>query len=141
MAVGIGGGVGTPKGVDPVEQFKVIMRRLRKIVKDIEEATPDAVIHGLQPIFDESQRLVPVKTGDLKASGYLEERSSGKTVRVEVGYARGGKPTYAGAVHERLDVAHDAPTQAKFLEHAVDKHIDEVGPRIAEFIGKRVGLR
>jgi len=139
--VGIGGGVSTSRGIPPLQQFTAIKRRLRKIIKDIKDATPDAVVYGLQPIFDESQRLVPVDTGDLKASGYLEVVKSGGTVRAEVGYTRGGKPKYAGAVHERLDQGHQAPTQAKFLEHAVDKHINNVGPRIAEFLGRSAGLR
>ena len=43
-------------------------------------------------------------------------------------------------VHERLDLSHKAPTQAKYLEEASNRHIDEVLPRLVSFLRKAVKL-
>ncbi len=115
------------------KQMDVIMKNLLKVIEGVQDATPEAIRFGLQPIFDESQRLVPVDTGRLKRSGYLQVRTEGRSgrVRAEIGYGLAGKPFYAGFVHEILSFKHAAPTQAKFLEAAVNAKIGDFGRRVA----------
>ena len=122
-------------------QMRVLRDNLLKIVKTIDDVTPDALIYGLLPIFDESQRLVPKKTGRLMISGFLGADKTGKGARANIGYAVGGDPFYAVIQHERLDFAHSAPTQAKYLEAAVDRFIGLVQPRVSEFLGVSTGMR
>lgn len=123
------------------EQMKVIIGNVRKVIDRIEEVTPEALVFGVQPIFDKSQELVPVDTGRLKASGFIETRDTAAGVGVFVGYGRFGIPHYAGFVHERLDLRHATGKQAKFLEAAVNEHIGDFERRVALFISRETGLK
>lgn len=121
-------------------QMNAIIKNLEKVIVGIQDATVDAVRYGLQPIFDKSQVYVPVDTSELKNSGYLVVEKRGDNVEAEIGYGKGGKPYYAPFVHEDLESSHAAPTQAKFLERAIDQHREEILPRIAMRIKSRTGL-
>lgn len=122
------------------DQMAVIRNNLLKVINHIENITPEAIRFGLKPIFDESQRLVPVDTGDLKASGFIEVRKTSTGATAAIGYARHGRPNYAGFVHERLDFRHASPTQAKFLEVAVNTRIGDFQRRVVLFYQKQAGL-
>lgn len=121
-------------------QTKVIQDAIRSAIKGIEDVTPEAMIFGLQPAFDESQILVPVDTGVLKASGFLKAAKTPTGISVAMGYGLGGRPPYAAHVHERLDIPHKAPTQAKFLEAAANKHINKFLPRVVRHIRDATGI-
>ena len=123
-------------------QLAVIQKNMLKLIAGIENATPEAIRFGLQPIFDTSQELVPVDKGPLKASGYVEVRTEARSgrVRAEIGYGLHGKPFYAGIVHERLDLRHAKGKQAKFLEAAINQHLGKFVRRVAFFLQKRTGL-
>lgn len=121
-------------------QMANIRNNLRKVLRKIDNATGPAIVFGMQPIFDESQILVPVKTGALKRSGFLDVERRGGGASAAIGYAKKGEPLYAIIQHERLDFSHQAPQQAKYLEEAVNRHIDKIQPRVAEFIRKATGL-
>ncbi len=123
------------------EQMKAIIENVQKVIDRIENVTPEALVFGVQPIFDKSQELVPVDTGRLKASGFVVTRDTAAGVGVFVGYGRFGKPHYAGFVHERLDIRHAAGKQAKFLEAAVNEHIGDFERRVALFISRETGLK
>lgn len=124
------------------EQMDTVKGNMLKLIERIEGVTPEAIRFGLQPIFDESQRLVPVDKGDLKRSGFVEVRTTGSgRVSAEIGYGRFGVPHYAGFVHERLDFRHAPPTQALFLKAAVDKHISDFVRRVAMYIKQQTGLK
>ena len=69
--------------------------------------------------------------GALKASGSTEPaRIEGELVTKKIGF----NTDYAAAVHERLDLHHEPPGQAKFLETA----LRENAPKMAEFVGNEV---
>lgn len=121
-------------------QMKVLQANLLKVIDAIETVTPQALKYGLQPIFDESQRLVPVDTGKLKRSGFLEVRRTARGGQAAMGYGRYGRPTYAAFVHERLDIRHAGATQAKFLEQAVHTHIDDFRRRVVLYYQKQTGI-
>ena len=112
------------------EQSKVIADNMRRAVQHIDNATPDAILFGLEPIYDESQRLVPVDTGRLKRSGFTAARKRAGGATAEIGYGRFGRPFYALFVHERMDVRHAPPTQAKFLETAVMTKLGDFRRRV-----------
>lgn len=123
------------------KQMDAITQNVKKTIDRIEQVTPEALVFGVQPIFDLSQELVPVDTGDLKASGFIETRDTASGPSVFVGYGRFGKPFYAGFVHERLDLRHAAGKQAKFLEAAVNERLGDFTRRVALYIQRETGLR
>ena len=125
---------------DARAQMRQIQKNLENLIGEIEGVTPEAVEYALQPIYDKSQQYCPVDTGKLKESGYIEVRQKGDRIEGEVGYGKRGNPFYAPYVHEMVDLYHEPPTQAKFLERAVNEHQDEILPRLISFIRRRVGL-
>lgn len=112
------------------EQTKAIADDLKIFVKGLENATAEVLEDALKPVFVESQKLVPVDKGKLKRSGFLESRDEPNGGSVEIGYAKGGNPPYAALVHERMDLFHDPPTQAKFLERPLNDQFFSVQKRI-----------
>jgi hypothetical protein len=78
-------------------------------------------------VMGDSQVLTPVDTGDLKsqhAVGPVEWMGQRLTVEA------GANMDYAAAVHERLDLHHKHPTQAKYLETALKKN----APKFSAFV-------
>lgn len=77
----------------------------------------ESAVYGLeqwaQEVLGLAQQLVPVDTGELHNSGYVETRGNA----VEVGFAA----DHAIYVHEDLSAHHPNGGQAKFLESAADQ--------------------
>ena len=121
-------------------QSKLLVDNMQKVVAHINNVTPEAIKFGLKPILDESQRLVPVSSGKLKRSGFVETRQTAKGTVAAIGYGRYGRPTYAAFVHENLTTRHAPPTQAKFLEVAVNTKIDAFANRVYTYMRKNGGL-
>ena len=123
-------------------QMNTIMKNMLKLIEGIEGVTPAAIKFGMEPIFEESQRLVPVDTGKLKLSGYLEVRTESRSgrVRAEIGYGLHGRPHYAGFVHEMVNISHAPPTQAKYLEAAINTKIGDFVRRVGFFLQKATGI-
>lgn len=119
-----------------VTQVNQAMRELeasmRSIFDQFLEASPKIMLDAMEPIFEASQRLTPVDTGELIASGYLESTGTKKAPRIEIGYGRGGHPSYTVFVHERTDIMHVAPTQAKFLEEPLKAGMGNLFIRVAK---------
>jgi hypothetical protein len=88
-----------------------VLAHVEKMKRAAPHMAQIAIAEALQPVWDESQRLVPVDTSALKQSGVFNR---GGDV-IEMSYGNYATP-YAWIVHERMDVHHDPPTQAKFLE-------------------------
>lgn len=127
-------------GMDVREQMKHLTRNLEDLISNLQQLTEPALYYGMQPIWEESQTIVPVDTGDLKASGFFNVNTSGATVSAEIGYARGGDPSYAVFVHENLEMYHKPPTTAKFLQNPFNHHLDEVVPRVVRYMVDSTGL-
>lgn len=92
-------------------------------------------------IYKRTLRLVPVKTGDLRNSAYIR--------KIGIGYEIGFTEYYAIFVHERLELKHKEPTQAKFLEdpatavmYELENEVDigiQYQPELKVFIGLNKG--
>lgn len=111
-------------------------RLLREATRGALAATRKGLKKGLAKVKQESDRLVPVDTGDLKDTGQiLVDPMADLTVRGVVRYGSPAVP-YAIFVHEippppskspgGRSARHDPPTQWKFLQVAVEKLEDEV---------------
>ena len=82
-------------------------------------------------VLGTSRELTPVDTGNLRAGSYTQPVESSGNPGVEIGYTAG----YAVFVHERTELHHEPPTQAKFLETALkqnEKRILEIIRRAAK---------
>lgn len=111
--------------------MKSIEKDLLYIIQQFEDVTPEFMKDALQPTFDKSQTYVPFRGGTLKNSGYLEIVEYRGSPKVEMGYGAGGRPDYTVYVHEMVEIPHAAPTQAKFLERAVNEDMGDLIDRLA----------
>lgn len=106
------------------------MRDLQEFTKSLPRAMNAAIQLAfnevMAEVFADSQVLVPVKTGALKASGKLNIKHNLLFIREpEASITYGGPGVdYAVYVHEILTDQHAAPTQAKYLEVPMVNHID-----------------
>ena len=120
-------------------QMEQIERNLTEVIKQITEETPEILLEALEPTFRKSQLYVPVNTGDLKRSGYLEVKKSASGATVEIGYGKGGHPNYAVYVHELTGYYHKPPTRAKFLQAAIEEDMDAIRDRLETAYRNMVG--
>lgn len=107
-----------------------IAGRLNDIIKGVKNATPRAIIDALEPIKTRSQELVPIDTGALKRSFFIETRQHTEGTDVAMGYGKAGNPWYAALVHENLFFRHAKGKSAKFLEIAINENIDKFRSRL-----------
>jgi len=124
------------------EQIAVLKDNLEKVIDGIKEATPEAIEDALRPVFELSQVYVPVDTKALKESGYLIVQEGSRKIVAEVGYARGGRPFYAVFVHEMVDLHHAPPTQALFLQKAIQEEgtAKKIEDRIVKSLTRAIGF-
>lgn len=104
------------------------------------DAAGQALFEVASEIFAESQRICPVDTGTLRASGTIDGPNPKLNGQWEVTIGYGGPAAdYALPVHERLDLAHSAPTQAKYLEKPLLDALADMPKRYAERMEAIVG--
>ncbi len=92
-----------------------------------------------------SLELTPRDTGALRASLFIEgisfkantTKPTGIDPLMIVGYDRNNEAPHAVFVHERLDLRHDPPTQAKFLTTA----FNELQPLLIAILKKNAGIK
>lgn len=113
---------------------------ITKMLDDLVAISPDIMMVALEPTFEKSQEYCPKDTGALVASGYLEVTDYRSKPRVEMGYARGGNPFYAVIVHENMELHHEPPTRAKWLQAAMLEDIGEIAYRLANNYSSALGL-
>lgn len=114
-------------------QTNAIVAKLRIIFKEFEKVSPEIMVEALRPTFELTQIEVPVDTGDLKKSGYLQLGSLRGKPRVEMGYGYHNSPPYAQLVHERTDIRHQSPTKAKYLQDPVMADLNNVYSRLGAY--------
>ncbi len=122
------------------QSMQEIIKEYKRWILHMEIQTPEVLLDALRPTFEKSQILVPVKSGDLKGSGYLEKSTFRGNPQVEIGYGRGGVPHYAVFVHERTDLHHDGPTQAKFLQQPLEEDFQDIQTRIVQGLKRAAGV-
>jgi hypothetical protein len=133
---------------------KEVLAKLSKADKDVGRGIQRGLIKAGLFLLRESQLIVPVDLGNLKASGATRAEGSGAATVVWVVYTA----NYAVYVHENLDAAHGKAynlkyaeqisarlkgfhsrgenQQAKFLEEPARLHQDRLGQIIHEEVSK-----
>jgi hypothetical protein len=112
-------------------QMNDLQKAFASLMTQFEGATPEICYEALEPTLQKAISYCPIDTGLLRSSAYLEIAGFRGQPRVEMGFARGGVPYYAVLVHEDLEIKHRPPTQAKFLERAVNEDLPVMNDRIA----------
>lgn len=94
-----------------------LMRILEKAdSSDTLDELKQAVTGTAQTVLKESQRIVPVDKGTLKASGQVKEpKVDADGIEVEITYG-GAASKYAAIVHEDMSARHKDGQTAKYLE-------------------------
>lgn len=107
-------------------QFEWQMSTIRAF-RDLLQSADDQAAHlAAAGLYQEglkmmaiSQRQVPVRWGVLRSTGHVyPPQQHGKAVEVVLAYGGPAAP-YAWVQHENLDLRHDDPTKAKYLEDPV----------------------
>lgn len=106
----------------------------------IKQAQADAMRAEAEALLADSQLLVPVETGALKASGRVEDvRLAGDSSDFVVAYGGEGID-YAIRQHEDLTLHHPQGGSAKFLERPALERLKgleaRVGKRVADAIDR-----
>lgn len=122
------------------ESMNRVIDNFKEWTKHIDEQSANVLEDALRPTFDWSQEIVPYRTGELHDSGYLETNSTRGKARVEIGYAKGGQPSYAIVVHEDLHAGHESPRQAKFLQMPLEADEQDIMERVREGLRYAAGI-
>ena len=92
-----------------IEGLENLERNLEKAHREIIKRTKARAIKAGKFVLRKSQEIVPVQTGNLKASGFVRDEGGKDSVDVVVGYTA----QYALFVHENLEAAHGSAFNAK----------------------------
>lgn len=123
--------------------------KLNRIVQQGGDRALKAIGAGLyleaQMAFNESQTLVPIDTGILRASGHITSpKITPDSVEITIAYG-GPANSYAFIVHERIyapsgkKVYHKPPTRAKYLETPVKRRSKGMSQRLSVYIKRALG--
>jgi len=110
--------------------------RLTAVLKRAEMQNTDALKQAMSAegaaTMVVAKNLTPWQFGALRDSGKVEEpKETREGVDVQLTFGGPSAP-YALYVHERVDVFHKAPTQAKFLETAMLQRAPEFNRNLAK---------
>lgn len=124
---------GTRSGSTADKDMKNIVEQFRSWTAHMSNSSGQVLLEALRPTYEKSQVYCPLLTGALRSSGYLEIRRVGllRGWQAEIGYGRGGQPSYAVTVHEK-PVFHRPPTRHKWLQQALQEDGEEIQRRIRE---------
>lgn len=108
-----------------------LIRLFTKAGREAVPALKQATTESAYDMFEDSQMIVPVDTGALRASGVVHPaQERGSTVEVVIGYGNSAA-FYAIYVHEDLEAKHAPGTSAKYLEIPVTNRVPEWQQEIA----------
>jgi hypothetical protein len=119
--------------------FGSIVDNLARVLRHVEAATPEILEEALKPTFEKSQIRCPSDTGAMKASGFFHVESFRGNHVVAIGYGKNGTPGYTVFVHE-IPAQHAAPTQAKWLQSAIDEDYFDIVGKVPRLISEAAGL-
>lgn len=109
---------------------------LRAVIEALPKRAAAALRAEAEIEMAESKKRVPVATGILRGSGFVDTPViTGRKISVELGYG-GAASDYAVIVHEDMDANHPNGGEAKFLESV----LKESAPSLADRIAHRMEL-
>lgn len=127
-----------------IKMTLVDYNNFEKVVSDYTQQEVDGAMAQVlneeaQLIFRDSQRLVPVKTGVLRASGQIvPPRKKGNNWEVVIGYG-GAASSYALEQHENLQYRHKQGKSAKYLEIPANQRASKMAESIRNRLKRIIG--
>ncbi len=125
-------------GADTKRDVLKIERNFSQAINGFKREMRNAMFAGGKIIMERSLELTPIDTGDLRKSSFIEVDTTSDPLRATLilGYDKALelRNQYAIIVHEDLNARHEAPTQAKFLQQAVQEKADEAFKEIAKVL-------
>lgn len=122
---------------DARASMQQIIRNFGKVIQNVRNVTPDALVEALTPTFEKSKVYCPKDTHKLVLSGHIKVDSYDRRPRVRIIYGDKGDPHYAAIVHERTDLHHEAPTRSKWLQAAMEEDIGLFKSRVVAAMKSR----
>jgi hypothetical protein len=124
---------GTRDGSTAAREMQQVVDQFKSWTLHMTNSSGQVLLEALRPTYEKSRTYCPVLTGALIDSGYIEVRRVGllRGWQAEIGYGRGGQPSYAVTVHEK-PVYHRPPTRHKWLQTALQEDGNEIQQRIRE---------
>lgn len=117
-----------------IEGVSELQEKLRQFGGIVAQSVGKGMYREGEAIMAKSKPITPIEFGPLRASGHVElPVITQDGASVELGYGGPSAP-YAVYVHERTDLHHRPPTQAKFLEQPLKEAAEGMGERLAEFV-------
>lgn len=114
------------------------MRNLGRVKNGAPRDLERGLVRVAESIIGDAKEITPVDTGALRASGHVRKPTRDvRGMKVELGFG-GPAVDYAIPVHERTDVRHKPPGQAKFLEKAVRKHSPTMADRLRRGLDRAI---
>lgn len=124
-----------------VEGLDQVKARLAAFVTKYPEQVKSSLKTEAELIMTDSKKEVPVDTGSLRSSGFVDQpKQTGQTISIKLGYGgiatkinpKSGEITavYAIYVHENMNVHHEVG-KAKFLQDPIYKAKNRMLFRIA----------
>lgn len=118
--------------------FSVELRGMSDLIRAVQRyqglkpVLEKAVFTEANTVLNESKKIVPVATGNLRSSGRVEKPKSTETeTSVEITYGGAAAP-YAIYVHEIPHYRHAAGKTFKFLEIPAMAHSDKFARNVKE---------
>ncbi len=124
------------------KEIKEINKNLQKELAGLEMGVARASEILAFRVLDRALELTPIDTGALRKSAFIErlgkrpnrKRPDGINPILLVGYDRNNSAKHAVFVHERVELQHAPPTQAKFLTTAINEEIPRFLKDMADLI-------
>lgn len=115
-----------------VRGFEHVIPGLIRLDEDVRAAYVNENRYEMEKVLTEAKKQVPVDTGNLKNSGFLEVQAKSNGVDVSIGF----RSDYAVYVHEDLHAKHPGGGNAKFLENPMKRAMRNWDERVAKGVLK-----
>lgn len=125
--------------IDMKNSMDGIIKNFKLLSEHVDNVTPEILMEAMEPAFALSQVYCPMDTGTMVASGYLQVIERYHKPTVEMGYGKGGNPSYTAQVHENLEWRHKKPTQAKWLSRALEESYGQINAQVMLSLKSIVG--
>lgn len=112
--------------IDPTSGILLLKKKTPYVALVVQDALNE---YG-KNVYDASQELVPVDTGFLQESGYLDVQSNanGDLPTIQIGYTA----PYALYIHENLELNHPNGGTAKYLETPMDMMLPDLQKNVID---------
>lgn len=122
------------------ESMANVVKRFDALVSKLKNACPDSLETAMMPTLEKARLYCPKDTGELVATGnMISGVNADGTAYCQVSFGGKGKIHYAAIVHERTDLAHEAPTRSKYLQAAVEEDLGKIRRRFSAAIKAQIG--